>query len=370
MPIETICNGCGQNLSVPDEHAGKQARCPACKTIYTVPHATFQSGSFAQDSGTSQGSGAKSEPHALDRVYEEEVPTPAPPESAASIGPTQPSGPTESIGLTESASVEASSTPTIDSPSSTVTDSATNSDSQVNPGDVQPTSKPDAFAETEPGRNSTAPPASSALTSEEFWMKTREGNVYGPVDRVNLNRWFNEGRVGIGYEIRKGSDGQWQPATQFHPQPSPAYGAPPAYQQPAAQPQNYSQVNTAYADGNAAQPVGASPYQARTPYGQGTPHAVRGSMYHYAKADSSGLVLTMGILSWVLMFACIGWVAGVVAWVMGRIAMKDIQEGKADPSNLTLVQVGYYLGMANVVLSLLAIIGFTAITAIRVITSY
>jgi hypothetical protein len=31
------CTGCGQTLRVGDEHAGKQARCPACGTIASVP---------------------------------------------------------------------------------------------------------------------------------------------------------------------------------------------------------------------------------------------------------------------------------------------------------------------------------------------
>ena len=37
MPIETICQGCARKLRVPDEHAGKKARCPQCGMIYVVP---------------------------------------------------------------------------------------------------------------------------------------------------------------------------------------------------------------------------------------------------------------------------------------------------------------------------------------------
>ncbi len=40
MPIESICPGCGSSLRVADEHAGRQARCPACQTIYVVPSAS------------------------------------------------------------------------------------------------------------------------------------------------------------------------------------------------------------------------------------------------------------------------------------------------------------------------------------------
>ena len=37
MPIDTKCPGCGRLLRVGDEDAGRQARCPACSTIYVVP---------------------------------------------------------------------------------------------------------------------------------------------------------------------------------------------------------------------------------------------------------------------------------------------------------------------------------------------
>lgn len=37
MAIETICQGCARKLRVGDEYAGRKARCPDCKTIYTVP---------------------------------------------------------------------------------------------------------------------------------------------------------------------------------------------------------------------------------------------------------------------------------------------------------------------------------------------
>lgn len=35
--IDTLCEGCGKQLRVAAEHAGKQARCPHCQRVYTVP---------------------------------------------------------------------------------------------------------------------------------------------------------------------------------------------------------------------------------------------------------------------------------------------------------------------------------------------
>lgn len=49
MAIETICQGCSKKLRVADEHAGKQARCPECGMIYTVPNPTISSYSLLDD---------------------------------------------------------------------------------------------------------------------------------------------------------------------------------------------------------------------------------------------------------------------------------------------------------------------------------
>jgi hypothetical protein len=37
MPIDTTCPSCGRTLRVAQEHAGKQAKCPVCNHLYTVP---------------------------------------------------------------------------------------------------------------------------------------------------------------------------------------------------------------------------------------------------------------------------------------------------------------------------------------------
>ncbi|MCU0708920.1 MAG: hypothetical protein MUF23_11565 [Pirellula sp.] len=37
MPIESVCTGCGRTLRVADQHAGSDAQCPICHTVYRVP---------------------------------------------------------------------------------------------------------------------------------------------------------------------------------------------------------------------------------------------------------------------------------------------------------------------------------------------
>lgn len=53
MPIETACPGCGRKLQVGEEHAGKQARCPLCNEIYTVPATVAPASGFVAKPGVS-----------------------------------------------------------------------------------------------------------------------------------------------------------------------------------------------------------------------------------------------------------------------------------------------------------------------------
>lgn len=240
MAITTTCSGCGKTLAVADEYAGRQARCPQCGQIYTVPMSTQpnfpQAGTPQSNQPSASGLGA----------------------GAGAVG--------------------------FDIPLS---------------------------------------PQSSADAGTQYWMKATDGKEYGPVDSANLARWFSEGRVGPGYQIRAGESGPWQPAATFQA------------------PVSVGGTNNPYAGYS----TGAMPNQTR----------------QYPKADQSGVVLAMGILSWIVCPIC-----GVVAWIMGGQALKDMQAGAADPTNRGLVQVGYYLGMVHVIVTVCccgAYIVFIAIAA-------
>lgn len=37
MTIQLTCQGCSETLAVPDEHAGKKARCPRCQEVNQIP---------------------------------------------------------------------------------------------------------------------------------------------------------------------------------------------------------------------------------------------------------------------------------------------------------------------------------------------
>ncbi len=225
MAIESICTGCGQKLSVADENAGKQARCPACGNIYTIP---FPAATQA------------------------------------------------------------------DHPAVPITASAN---------------------------------ASQQAEADQFWMRTADGAEYGPVDRATLDRWFGEGRVGPGYMLRQSEHGNWQSAEVFRPR----------------SPHATSNRN----------PFADNPSQAP---------AASAGMYRYPKPDQGGLILAFGIIGF---FVCP--LVAIAAWIMGHTALKDIAAGQADPQGKTMVQVGYYLGIASVAINILCFFGYFVIVAIAIV---
>ena len=247
MAITTTCSGCGKTLAVADEYAGRQARCPQCGQIYTVPMST------------SPVSPSPMSPTPLS--------TPTSPQAPATLSPIASGGPLN-----------------LDNPLGSPT------------------------------------AADSAI---QYWMKAADGKEYGPVDSTSLARWFSEGRVGTGYQIRAGENGVWQPAATFQ--------------------------------------AAANPAASTNPFASYAPGPGVGQVRQYAKPDQSGIVLAMGILSWIVCPIC-----GIVAWVMGGQALKDMQSGAADPTNRGLVQVGYYLGMVHVIVTVCccgAYVVFIAIAA-------
>lgn len=62
MAIEFKCVGCGNLLRVPDKHAGKNAKCPGCATLNTIPNTipdgadNFQAGNNPFDNSQAQPS--------------------------------------------------------------------------------------------------------------------------------------------------------------------------------------------------------------------------------------------------------------------------------------------------------------------------
>jgi phage FluMu protein Com len=63
--IKFCCKNCGQNLSVPEIHAGKKGKCPKCKSIILVPQIQGVSPLTTQSKTSDQKAGLKDSPHSL-----------------------------------------------------------------------------------------------------------------------------------------------------------------------------------------------------------------------------------------------------------------------------------------------------------------
>lgn len=86
----------------------------------------------------------------------------------------------------------------------------------------------------------------------------------------------------------------------------------------------------------------------------------------YLVPHRGGLILTLGILSWV---SCL--VFGIMAWVMGTSDLREIRAGRMNPGGAGLTQAGRVLGMISTLLWLAwLVIGFFVMilmTALRVV---
>lgn len=67
------------------------------------------------------------------------------------------------------------------------------------------------------------------------------------------------------------------------------------------------------------------------------------------KSANGVLILVLGILS-IVGFGCF---TGLPAWIMGNSALKDIDAGRADPSERGLVLAGKIMGIISTVITLL-----------------
>jgi hypothetical protein len=164
----------------------------------------------------------------------------------------------------------------------------------------------EAFAEILPTQSE---PADDIIAAEDatppdtsrWFMRTPEGQTFGPASRTELDRWVAEGRVTHDCELRA-DEGPWKSADLVYP----ALRVPPAQ----------------FVTGPGA-PPGANLGSTRL-----MPH--RG-----------GLVLTLALLGFVGSCA----ILSIMAWVMGNSDLREMREGRMDPGGQSLTQAGYILGM-------------------------
>lgn len=315
MAIQFPCKSCGQTLSVADEHAGKQARCPSCTTVQPVPGGASSSpstgfgGSIFDPLTPSPSNPAPSNPASSDSLFGPLSPMPPAAPSSNSGGglfdglgadKKEPTPPLPSSNASDSTSIFGA----LPSQSSSFGSSTGNSD------------------------------ASSSSQADMYYLEAPGGSVYGPVDWRTLVAWKNQGRVGPGFRIRKGENGAWQVASSTD---------------------LYASTANPFSD--------TVPGTSQNPVPQYS--------YPYSQQDRSGLILVLGILAWVLMFGCgpFATIMGILAWVFGAQDLAAARQGRLDPRTLTTIQIGYYLGMIQVLLSVLCFGGYMLIVVVSFLSS-
>ena len=70
----------------------------------------------------------------------------------------------------------------------------------------------------------------------------------------------------------------------------------------------------------------------------------------YAKPHRGVAILVLGILGLVVCLIC-----GIIAWVMGKNDLREMEQGTMDPSGMGLTKAGKICGMIAVILNVLAI---------------
>lgn len=145
----------------------------------------------------------------------------------------------------------------------------------------------------------------AAATPPSWSMRTPEGQVYGPIARGELDRWFAEGRITSECELCAGAALPWVGAEQIYPQLRPVAWTPP------------------------------SPYLAPTPVAA----ALAGPPL-YQMPHRGGMILILGILGFVM--SCP--IFSLMAWVMGSADLRAMRAGRMDSSGQGMTQAGFILG--------------------------
>jgi hypothetical protein len=231
MTIEFHCTQCGQKLRVPDEHAGKLARCPQCQLELPVPGGT---------------------------------------------APSSPGG---------------------------------------NP-----------FA---------GPMPSSSLRGTGRWyVKTPDGERYGPLDRSELERWRDSGRLNAQCELLEEGWEQWKWADEVFPELAPrmvASSPPPR-------------------EGPRTPMVSDNPYAATLSSQE--PTRRDGSDFRYLKPHRGGLILGMGISNFVFCMLCsfCSLAISIPTIVMAQNDLKEMENGVMDPSGEGITRAGWIMAMIQIVI--------------------
>jgi predicted Zn finger-like uncharacterized protein len=222
MPIQVACTSCAGRFRVPDNVAGKKIRCPKCKEVINVP------ATAAADA---------------------ETPTVQAPSKPANT----PAASKSTAPAKSAAAKPTSAKPETESPKSVAAQKPA------------PAQKPAAV--TKP----------AAPASNNWFLKTEDGESYGPVSKDELDSWYDEGRVTIDCQVLREGSEQWQWASELYPELDPAASTPAAAEPAVSAPTPAASTPKPTATPSQAAPVFTPPDEPSAPAsGENNPFAFLG----------------------------------------------------------------------------------------------
>lgn len=151
----------------------------------------------------------------------------------------------------------------------------------------------------------------------QWRMRTPEGQMYGPVSRSDLDAWVAEGRVSSDCMLSSDANPNWVQADAAFP---------------------------ALTETRKQSPVRPSRPAER-----------------YIAGHRGGLILVLGIVSWVV--GCP--IFGICAWVMGSADLREMRSGRMDAGGAGLTLAGQIIGMLHALLAIVVIVVFVFVLLLR-----
>jgi phage FluMu protein Com len=209
---------------------------------------------------------------------------------------------------------------------------------------------PAANAEHAPQLPNMTPAVLTQTSTEKWQLKLEDGRTFGPVEKMELDRWLAEGRITPRSQVMSDRRKTWQWAGEVYA----ALGVPQTTQ---AMPQTLS---SGMATGSLPQSGNGNPFgeSAVNPYNPYSATGGAGNSYNYPraswqKAHRGGLILAFGLLGMLVCF-----IFSPIALIMGHADLGEMKRGIMDREGHGLTLAGVVLGWVVVVPTLIGILIF------------
>ena len=182
---------------------------------------------------------------------------------------------------------------------------------------------------------SITPPLASSIPAPvtKFYIRTPNTMVYGPSDTETVLDWIKQGRLDDTCHIREENSEQWLGLAAWR------------FQLRKLQNPLVSPVNPG------ANQFGAAPISTVQSAG-------------YQKSGNGMAVLILGLVSWILCPTAVGaLVCAILAIVFASMELSKIRNGQSPSKEKVLVLIGLWLGIANLVVWAMLIVGIIIIAA-------